>query len=126
MDLCATAIISLIQNQASSLTVFHIYNYNHIYINDLISIFNRLNINISLVDNDKFEDILNFNLEHNPNILSAIINDLNGKELSYKSNVRITSDFTVSFLNLIGFNWPLIDEEYLKKYIKYFYDINFF
>ena len=74
----------------------------------------------------KFEDILNFNLEHNPNILSAIINDLNGKELSYKSNVRITSDFTVSFLNLIGFNWPLIDEEYLKKYIKYFYDINFF
>ena len=126
VDLCATAIISLIQNQASSLTVFHIYNYNHIYINDLISIFNRLNINISLVDNDKFEDILNFNLEHNPNILSAIINDLNGKELSYKSNVRITSDFTVSFLNLIGFNWPLIDEEYLKKYIKYFYDINFF
>ena len=60
------------------------------------------------------------------NIISGIIYDLdNNKNLIYTSKIKLNADFTVSYLNQIGFNWKTLDVDYILKYINYFNKINF-
>ena len=40
------------------------------------------------------------------------------------SNILMDCDFSVQYLNKIGFNWPEINKEYITKYIEYFKNIN--
>jgi hypothetical protein len=54
-------------------------------------------------------------------IYEAFQNDMDedGK-LLYDSNIHIVNDFTMWFMNKVGFEWCEIDLEYIKGYIEYF------
>lgn len=121
VDICSDAIIKIMQNEAKEYTVFHLYNNNHVYIDKFIEYLRKNNINVKVVNEVEFKEIIEKVLEKSDsNILSGIINDLdNDKKLMYNSNVNILSEFTRGFLYRIGFEWPIIDEEYIRKYLEY-------
>ena len=55
------------------------------------------------------------------NEISGIITDLNqDKLLNLINNIIPDSEFTQKYLLTLGFEWPKIDEKYIKKYIEYF------
>lgn len=122
VDVCGNAIIKILQNYVPDFSVYHLYNDNHVYMNEFLKILQEENINIVSVSPEEFGKKIT-DLSKNAksaNILSGIINDLGpDKQLEYKSNINILSDFTKAFLYHINFKWPKIDESYLKKYINY-------
>ncbi len=125
VDYCANAIIKLMQNNFYPATVFHIYNPNHVDMSNLLSMINRAGTRIKVISNNRFSKLVEKHIKNNPDSISGIINDFNNDKLLYKSNIRITSNFSANCFDLINFSWPVISQEYIEKYLKYFYDINF-
>ena len=47
-----------------------------------------------------------------------LINDIDKDlHLSYKTDIIIKSDFTINYLDKLGFHWPKIDKKYLNNFI---------
>ena len=122
VDSCAAAITLIMQNYVKNYSVFHVYDNHHVYMDRLIELLQKNGINFEILDNDEFSKFI-MNLIKDPEKkkhISGIINDLNSdKKLSYDANVSIKSDFTIKFLEKIGFTWPVIDEKYIKIYVEY-------
>ena len=125
VDVCADAIVLLVKNYIENFTVFHIYNSNHLYINTFIKYLQNLNINIGVLTEAEFANLIHRKLLYNPEQLSGIIADIKGNNfLDYSSNIKISSEFSKYVLLKLGFSWPKIDENYIKKYIDYLNKIN--
>lgn len=125
VDICGMLIILILQNYAKDLSVFHLYNDNHIYVEDFIKMLSDINVNLKVVDKQDFKIIIDKLLSNNSNFLNGIINDFNSdKQISYTSNINILSEFSKAFLYKIGFTWPIIDMDYITKYIQYFKNIH--
>ena len=127
VDVCADAIIKIMQNYDKEFSVFHIYDNNHVYFNELQKYLEDLEIKLKNVSHEEFVNKINKILnKKEENIILGIINDLGkDKKLSYTSKISIFSEFTQEFLRKLGFVWPNIDKEYIFKYIKYLKGINF-
>ena len=122
IDSCALAVIKLMQNPNSDNRVFHLYNHNHIYVNQFID-FMKDYINVKIVSNKKFINKIDKLLKQNDSdkLLSGILRDFdNNRQLAYDSKIKITSYFTVNYLLKIGFIWPKIDKKYLKQFLDYY------
>lgn len=125
VDICANAITELIKHDYPY-TVFHLYNNNHVNMNNMISYLNEYGINIKIVSNKEFIEIVNSSLQNDKSILSGIINDFDSdKRLVYESNITLNNEFTNEFLRQIGFCWPTIDKNYIFKYFNYLKDIKY-
>ena len=128
VDLCSDAIISILKNKQKNMYIYHIYNNNHVYFSNLIKLLKNLDFNIKVVNEKDFitkiDTILNSKKE--TSILSGLVNDFDSnKKLSYSSNIKISNEMTNKILKNVGFEWPEIDTDYVKKYFKYFEKINF-
>ena len=122
VDCCANAIISIIQNYVKNYSVFHVYDYNHVYMNKLIKQLQKNGIDFKILNNDEFSNLLMMLIKDSEKkkYVSGIVNDLNSdKKLNYDANVNIKSDFSIKFLGKIGFKWPVIDAKYIKLYVEY-------
>ena len=90
---------------------------------------NKLGYKLEPVTDDIFSKTVTtfLNDTNLKNKISGIATDLTkNKLLNYFSQNLINADITNSFLNKIGFSWPILDFEYFKKYFGYFKNINFF
>ena len=128
VDICAHAIVKIINHDLSNISVLHIYNQNHILIKNFIICLNHLGIDIKIISETHFKDLLTSYLTNDKKneIIASLINDIDAnKKLIYESNIKINSDFSVALLDKFGFSWPNIDENYIKKYISYLFDIYF-
>lgn len=122
VDVCSNAIVLIIQNNVKKHTIYHIYNNNHIYVNDFIKILSHLGIQINVLGINEFSEFIQSEIKNKNNFLDGIIIDLkDGNKLTYDSNIKIKSEFTRTFLYKLGFLWPELDENYIKKLLK---DIN--
>ena len=121
VDLCAQAIILIMQNYVPNFSIFHLYNHNHLSIIDFMSVVNKyFKMNLSMASKNVFDERVNVLLSENNNILSGIINDFDdNKKISYKSNIHILSEHSKLFLGKLRFYWPNIDKNYIINYIKY-------
>jgi len=109
-------------------TIFHAYNNNHITLKDIVNIFNKLGLDIDIVDTNNFnQKIKKLSKDETlKNSLSGIINDFDeNKKLVYNTNIKIKNDFTNNYLKKIYFKWPKIGEKYLNKYIIYLKSIGY-
>ena len=60
------------------------------------------------------------------NKINGIITDLDDNKLLNLVNYVIpNADLSTRYLKLINFEWPDINEEYIKKYIKYLNKIKY-
>ena len=127
VDSCARAIIKIMQYFNRTKNMFHLYDHEHVYIQEFIAILKELNIKIDIVEDEKFrEHIEMIARSENNQILNGIINDLNERNLlDYQTDVEVQSDYTRNYLKKIGFEWEKIDRNYVIRYIKYLRDISF-
>ena len=125
VDLCAEAICKIIKYD-SPYSVYHVFNNKHVNMLKTIDYLKEYGIDIEIVDNDKFLDVVNNILEDDKKILSGIINDFdNKKQLVYESDITLNNDFTNGFLHKVGFDWPEIDEKYIFKYLDYLKNVHY-
>lgn len=128
VDKCSDAIIKVMQNKCTDVSVLHVYNRNHSTIEKILKVLKTFGFTINTCNDAGFSEFINKNLSNKSfkNDLSGIINDLNlDKKLSYKTNVSIKSDFSVDFLLHCKFKWNKIEENYIVKYITYLKSIGY-
>ena len=122
VDCCANAIVKII-NDNSNFTVLHLFNNNFINIEKLIKILYNMGEKIIPVTDEEFREKVKLALKESNtrNKISGIITDLDqDKLLNLINNVIPNCELTQEYLLTLGFKWPIIDEEYIKKYIEYF------
>ena len=122
VDFCAKAIVKVVKDN-TKFTILHIFNHNFIKISKIIDILNQLEEKIVPVNDDEFKKKINLALKDKElkSQISGILTDLDeNKQLNLINDIIPNSDFTKIYLQTLGFKWPKIDEEYIKKYINYF------
>lgn len=121
VDKIAETIVLCLKYYAYPMSVLHLYNSNHLYINKFITYLNELGFTINIIDDNIFREDLNKLLFNNisSDKVSVLLNDLDeNKNLIYKTNLKITNKFTLKFLDKADFYWPEITKEYIAKILK--------
>jgi len=125
IDYAAEAIITLI-NTNNKYNTFHLFNDNHIKMEELNKIFKEVGIDLKVISKQEMTALMTELINSDYSKIQGIVQDLNSnKELDYKPNTKIKEDFTKYVLEKNGFKWPVIDSSYIKKYLKNLYDIKF-
>lgn len=121
VDKIAESIVVCMKYYTYPMTVLHLYNSNHLYINIFLEYLQQLGYDINIVDDTVFKNHLNkllFNSNESDKV-SVLLNDLDkNKNLIYKTNLKITNKFTLKFLDKADFNWPIVTKEYIEKILK--------
>lgn len=120
VDILAQSIIQSTKYYTQNTSILHLYNYNHIDIKEFINITNSLGIKIKEVEDDIFKSNFKNMLFNSPNFdkVSVLLNDMDDNfNISYNQNTIITNKLSKEFLTKIGFEWPQITKEYIKKVI---------
>lgn len=128
VDCAATAVIKVAQHFNNRYNTFHINSHKPIYFDKLLEILVKLSINMKIVTATDFSDKLKeiAMATDTAYIYEAFAADMDEENrLVYDSNIQIANDFTVWYLNKLGFDWPEIDLEYLRKYIDYFRNLGY-
>ena len=127
VDICAMAIVLIVQNELKDFSILHLFNDNTITMENFLNFATNIEEKIEVVSDNTFRQKVNqiLNDKSKNNILFGIINDLDNNNFdSYKNNVNISSDLSKIFLAKLNFIWPKIDSKYIKQYIQYFKQIN--
>ena len=131
VDLCAKAIVLLSKTKLTENKVYHLFNHNLVQIQEITTVLKDFNIDISYINEKDFENYILKLSGNNKNsqALKGIINDFSftnsNLSLTYGYTVNILSDYTQKYLKFFGFEWPIINDLYLKKIIKYMKDVKF-
>ena len=127
IDYAAKSVI-LLSKLCNDYNVFHLFNHKHIQMEEVDRIFNSMGINLKHITKKEMTELIDkySNDKRYRGKIQGIILDINkNKEVEYKSNIKVLSDFTIEVLKKLGFDWPEVKDEYIKKYINYLYDIKF-
>ena len=117
IDQTAEAIIKLLMVPHLENTIFHIFSNKLITIDTLLHVFKKYGYSCKFTDYDDF--IHHLYLPKNEKILKYIVSDLNqAKKFNYHSDIVIDQSLTNQFLDLVGFQWSKIDENYLKRFFE--------
>lgn len=120
IDLTAKAVLKM-ANYEKCDYIYHLYNYNHYKMIDLLGYFrNEKNIEVKVLSDEQFYDKLEYEIKKSSSKFnSIIITDLNSnKKLDYSSSISIEHDVTTKMLDKINFKWNIINNEYLNKFFK--------
>ena len=121
IDKTAEGIVKIAQ-YADKQCVFHLNSNKVIYFERFLEVVHKLGISMEVVSGAEFnralqETIKKSNTEY---IFEAFQNDMDEQgELVYDSNIRIKNDFTLWFLEKVGFEWNETDMEYISGYVDY-------
>lgn len=121
VDLCAESVVLLSKLRDIDYMIFHVYNNNSLTTESLISMLKKVNINVSILSSDDFnQKIAELSQNNNSNdSLKAIVNDLDNKHgLSFMPSVIISNAITNKYLLKLGFTWPKITFDYINKFIQ--------
>ena len=127
VDSCAKAIVKIVKDR-TKFTVLHLFNNNFIGIHNVLDILSKLDEKVVPVKDAEFAEKINTALKNKDmkNEISGIVTDLDENKLLNLVNYIIPdAQFTNKYLKTLGFKWPKIDEEYIKKYIEYFRSIKY-
>ena len=127
IDLAARAII-LLGRTPSPCTLFHVYNNHQIYIADIIEIMRTVGFDISGAENDEFEKAFAQARgdQNKQDAISGLVTAMGMGKGKGRALVQVVNDYTTQILYRLGYQWPLISDEYLIMFIKYLKEMNFF
>ncbi|MCI8639272.1 MAG: hypothetical protein HFG41_09065 [Coprococcus sp.] len=120
--------MTLVRHFNTNQTVFHINSDKVVYMDKLLDYFRKLGCKLEMVNSSKFTECLRNTMKESGReyIYETFINDVDSDDrLNYDSKIRIENRFTVDYLKRLGFEWPEIGLEYLRKYIDYFRKIGY-
>ena len=128
IDEAAKAVMMIARHFSNEQTVFHINSTKVVYMDKLHDLFNQLGFDLKIVSGTEFTDRLRQTIKQSgmEYIFETFINDMDENDkLNYDSNIHIENDFTVEYLQKLGFEWSDIGLEYLRKYLDYFKGIGY-
>lgn len=105
IDLAAESIAKTFDVVEASGRIFHITNHNMITVKQFLQLVKEGHLDFKYVGNKD-------------RLVGQIYLDEDG-DLNYSSDILVESDITQRFLALAGFEWPMIDREYIHKIICY-------
>lgn len=118
VDLCAQAIVRLLQIGESDSRRFHLCNPHRLTLEKLALTLGELGFPIRRVSDGRFRDVLQkvLSSEKGFETLQGIIPDLASGELRYGvSSVTLDCQASLAVLKQLDFAWPQIDHAYLEK-----------
>lgn len=127
VDYASDAVVEL-SKYSKMCTVLHVFNDKHADMKFVNKTFKEIGINLNTISKKEMTKIIEENMKNSEknNKIKGIILDINkNKELDYKPNTIIKSDFTIKLLEKAGFKWPEITKKYISIYINYLYNIGF-
>ena len=125
IDYAADAIVKISKLEKLP-AVIHLFNHNHVYMPKLIEILKKINIELNIVDDEKFKELIERKLKNHSKDIDGIIVDLNSKkEIKYLSNIIVDSKYSIDLLKKLDFEWPDITSEYIIRYLEYLENIDF-
>ena len=116
IDSTAQAINKIIKYTQKENRIYHIFNHNHVYIEQILKNIKEIDI----IDNAQFKQKIKKILKSSDsNILNTLLNDLDKDlNLNYNSNIKLKSDHSIKLLELYGFEWPKIGQNYINYILK--------
>ena len=120
VDTISNAIIKLMTHPNDKFRIFHLFNHNHVYINEAMKYFKLLNSNLKILTEQEFKKLIKstLNTKNKKEILNSLINDMdNDLHLLYKTDIIIKSENTIKYLSKIGFTWPKISNKYIMRFL---------
>ena len=108
VDLCAKSITEIMKNNNAQ-TIYHIYNNNRFSIENLL---NTLDLKINIVESSELSKKLSLSTDP---LDAHLLNDLNNGGYM---ETPVTNELTTNWLTSIGFNWPILDKNYLTNIFK--------
>ena len=120
VDTISDAIIKLMTHPNDNFRIFHLFNHNHVYINEAMKYFKLLNSNLKILTEQEFKKLIKstLNTKNKKEILNSLINDMDSNlHLLYKTDIIIKSENTIKYLSKIGFSWPKISNKYMMKFL---------
>jgi len=118
VDLTAQAVIKLAQHDHPDFSVFHVYHHREIPFSQLTQLFKLAPVTLEAFIN---EVKLTANQLDQAHIYEAFIDLIHEQDQHFSQSTNaLSSDFSMWYLNQIGFDWPKIDARYVKEYVSYF------
>ncbi len=127
IDESAQAVMKVAQHFNRNYTVFHINSHKPLYMDKFVELANEMGIPMQVIPGKTFAEALREIAKNSETayIFEAFINDMDEQEkLVYDTNIRIENEFTVQYLNALGFDWSQIDYEYVQKWVQYFRNLH--
>ncbi|MBR3003100.1 MAG: amino acid adenylation domain-containing protein [Clostridia bacterium] len=118
VDFLADAIVRSIKFVNKDISILHLYNQNHLYLEKLVEFLD--DHGLKFVDDNYFTSLIESKINNPKNVssISFILNDLDkNNKLIYESKIKITNALSQQFLDTIGFKWPQIIKDYILKLI---------
>ncbi|WP_458405069.1 amino acid adenylation domain-containing protein [Methanobrevibacter sp.] len=127
IDLTAKAIVMLAKTPKECV-VFHPATNKYVTYAQLANVFNKLDLNLEIVDDEVFnqslKDILKDESKQKGMFgLTTILNDDNELVNDY---LPADKEYTLEVLSELGFEWPETSEKYLFEFIKILKEMEFF
>ncbi|MCX2829791.1 amino acid adenylation domain-containing protein [Bacillus sp. DHT2] len=124
VDYCSNAIIRLITSNINTDNVqeyiFHMYNHEKLELKDMVGIFEQIGHSIEVLDDSEYERImLKISQDENrQEDLQMLM--VSGEKMDERYKVvKLDSIRTQKKLEIIDFQWPEINIEYLQKIVEY-------
>ena len=127
IDVVSEAINNIMEISNKNI-VYHLFNHNHIPMPYFVDILKSLGVNVNVLDKNSFTKLLHSYMqdEEKIKIIQGIIPDIaEDGSLEYNDNIIINSDISKKILHNVGFDWPILGEDYILKYLEYLQKINF-
>lgn len=127
IDVVASAINKIIEIDNRNI-VYHLFNHNHIPMPNLVSILKSLGCKVNILNKEDFIKLIKeyLNSEDKLSLIQGIIPDISKDGiLEYNDTAIIKSEISQSILTKVNFQWPVLDNSYLLKYLAYLQEINF-
>ncbi len=127
IDYASKAIIKIAELN-TNLNTFHLFNHEHANMRFVRDVLMKMNIELKNISKEDMTKLIDNYIKNasKSEVLNGIISDINkNKELEYKTNTIVKSDLTIEVLKKTEFKWPIIDKNYIQRYIGYLCDIGF-
>jgi hypothetical protein len=116
VDSCAQAILELANVKDSKQLIYHVFNTNMLLLGEVISILRQVNYKIRIMSDRKFmQEINHHSKKESYSILLGLMEDITSQHENEK--ISITAELTKLLLSRSGFNWPVIDADYMEGFL---------
>jgi len=126
VDLCAEAIVKIMDTNPQSKSLYHVFNHNVLTIEQLIDIFRSLGIDIKVSTFDEYNrQLINIagNRDRRKLVKGVVLDPFN--EVYYQNIAHPKNDDTKLILEKQGFKWPVPNEDYMRKLLMHMDKVDF-
>ncbi|GAA5819260.1 MAG: conserved hypothetical protein [Methanobrevibacter sp. CfCl-M3] len=126
VDATAKSILLLAKTPRENI-LLHPFNNHKIVIADILKVLSEFGININYVETNDFNVIFKKILSNPTNVpyLNSLLQLDSIDNIGFENNL-INNDLTISILLRLGYQFSIIDDDYIRKCVDYLYKLGFF